>query len=101
MEFDKAVGDLFRVEMPPAELAYPRRVNHIAAVREVVQARGRSGVLPQSGDIRNVIGKDLVILQSQQRVQQAGFAKILIRSVSASSSGFRPSCVRLETISTR
>ena len=74
MEFDKAVGDLFRVEMPQAELAYARRVNHIAAVREVVQARGRGGVLPQSGDIRNVIGEDLVIMQAQQRVQQAGFA---------------------------
>lgn len=58
MKFDKSVGDLFRFEMPEAKFAYPRGVNHIAAVREVIQARGGRGVLPQTGVIRHIIGED-------------------------------------------
>ncbi len=48
MEFDKTVGNLFRFEMPEAKLAHARRINHIAALREVVEARGGGGVLAQT-----------------------------------------------------
>jgi hypothetical protein len=47
MEFDKAVKDLFRLQVPQAELTHARGVNHIAAVREVIQARRGGGVLAQ------------------------------------------------------
>lgn len=47
MEFDKAVGDLFRIKMPQPELAHARRVNHIAAVWEVIKTRGGGGVLAE------------------------------------------------------
>lgn len=45
MEFDKAMGDLFRFQMPEAKFTNARRINHIAAVREVVEARRGGGVL--------------------------------------------------------
>jgi hypothetical protein len=38
MEFDKSVGDLFRLQVPQTEFTHARGVDHVAAVREVIQA---------------------------------------------------------------
>ena len=43
-----AAGNLFSFQVPQAEFANARGVNDIAAVREVIEARGGGGVLAQS-----------------------------------------------------
>ncbi|MNN82503.1 hypothetical protein D3C81_1994420 [compost metagenome] len=59
--------------MPQPKLTYAGGVNDVTAVREVVQARGRGGVLPKTGVIGDIVGQDL-FLQAEQVIEQAGFA---------------------------
>ena len=72
MKFDKAMRDLFRLQMPQSKLTYTRGVDNVAAVREVIQARGRGGVLSKAGVVRDIIGQDL-LLQAEEVIEQAGF----------------------------
>lgn len=73
VKFDKTIEDLFRFKMPEAKLAHAGRVNHVAAVREVIEAGGGGGVLAKSGIIGDIVGQDL-ILQAEQGVKQARLA---------------------------
>ncbi|MNL75802.1 hypothetical protein D3C87_2016710 [compost metagenome] len=61
MEFDKSVEDLFRFKMPQTKLTYAGGVDHIAAVREMIQARSRGGVLAQTRVVRNIVSEDLFL----------------------------------------
>lgn len=72
MEFDKSVEDLFRLKVPQTEFAHARRVNHIAAMREVVETRSGSGVLAQARDIRDIVSQNF-LLETEKIIQQAGF----------------------------
>ena len=76
MEFDKALSDLFRLQVPEAELTHSWGVNHITAVREVIQPSGGRGVLTEPRVVRDIVGQDL-FLQPQQRVQNA-FATVIL-----------------------
>ncbi len=95
--------------MPQTKLAHARGVDHIAAVREVVQPRGGGGVLPQARNVGNIVCQDLLLLDGgKQGVQQARFADPGLAGKDADALGQRlfpnsamPSCVWLETISTR
>ena len=72
MKFDKAMRDLFRLQMPQSELTYARGVDNVAAVREVIQARGRGSVLSKTGVVGDIVGQDL-FLQAEKIIEQAGF----------------------------
>lgn len=96
MEFDKALSDLFRLQVPEAELTHTWGVNHITAVREVIQPSGGRGVLTETRVVRNIVGQDLFCSPSNalSRLDLPTPdcpAKMLMRPVNASSSGFSPS----------
>lgn len=57
MKFDKAMRDLFRLQMPQSKLTHAVGVDNVAAVREMIQARGRGGVLSKAGVVRDIIGQ--------------------------------------------
>ncbi len=92
MEFDKALSDLFRLQCQrpnsrtPGESITSPPCGNDTVVR-------RSWCADQAPSCQRHLGQDL-FLQTQQRVQQAGFAnpdcpaKMLMRPVNASSSGF-------------
>ena len=86
MKFDKAMRDLFRFQMPQPELTYARGVDNVAAVREVIQARGRGGVLSKAGVVRDIIGQDL-FLQAEEIIEQAGFTYALLTGKNADAIG--------------
>ncbi|KFZ99733.1 hypothetical protein DP20_3405 [Shigella flexneri] len=88
MEFDKALSDLFRLQVPEAELTHTRGINHITAVREVIQPSGGRGVLTEPRVVRDIVGQDL-FLQPQQRVQQAGFTDARLPGKNADAPGQR------------
>lgn len=96
MEFDKALSDLFRLQVPEAELTHTRGINHITAVREVIQPSGGRGVLTKPRVVRDIVGQDLFCSPSNafSRLDLPTPdwpAKMLMRPVNASSSGFSPS----------
>ena len=93
-KFDKAMRDLFRLQMPQSG-THVRRVDNVAAVREAIQARGRGSVLSKTGVVGDIVGQDL-FLQAEKIIEQAGFTyarltgkKMLMRSVNASSKRFQ------------
>ena len=88
MEFDKALSDLFRLQVPEAELTHSWGVNHITAVREVIQPSGGRGVLTEPRVVRDIVGQDL-FLQPQQRIQQAGLADARLPGKNADAPGQR------------
>src|SRR5471030_1892934 len=47
-EFDKALRDLLRGQVPQTEFTYSRGVNDVAAMLEVVETGRRGGVLAQT-----------------------------------------------------
>ena len=86
MKFDKAMRDLFRLQMPQSKLTYTRGVDNVAAVREVIQARGRGGVLSKAGVVRDIIGQDL-FLQAEEVIEQAGFTYARLTGKNADANG--------------
>lgn len=58
MEFDKALSDLFRLQCQRPNSRTPG-INHITAVREVIQSCGGRGVLTKPRVVRDIVGQDL------------------------------------------
>ncbi len=72
MEFDKALRDLFRLQMPQPELTNARGVDHVTAMREMIQTRGRGGMLSKAGVVGDIVGQDL-FLQPEKVIKQLDF----------------------------
>lgn len=95
MEFDKALSDLFRLQVPEAELTHTGSQSHHRRA-EVIQPSGGRGVLTETRVVRNIVGQDLFCSPSNalSRLDLPTPdcpAKMLMRPVNASSSGFSPS----------
>ncbi|MPN21953.1 hypothetical protein SDC9_169335 [bioreactor metagenome] len=88
MKFDKAMGDLFRLQVPQAEFTHARGIDDVAAMWEVVEAGRGGSVLSQTGVVRDIIGQN-GFLQTEQCVEQAGFANARLTGKDADAPGQR------------
>ena len=84
MEFDKAMGDLFRLQVPQTEFANAGGVNDIAAVREVIEAKGTAKEKLLKTQMA-ALGIDYDSLTPEESVVQVGIlqkSKLLRNSIS-------------------